>query len=175
MIYQLLLIVILLSPSSFSSLGEKLEVESLPSGLCKITISKNLTNEIYHCTGSYLGSGFIKTAGHCLQNAEIKHITCSGTKETFYPLESMVFPSYNHDLINREEFNRWQDHALIQLDREPQIPALKIVSKKEELLKLLPDFPECLMSGYGINERNPTKTGILHGSGFSAKKIRLKN
>jgi hypothetical protein len=170
-----LLNLFLFSFSLHSSLGEKVIPESLPKGLCLITLEKEFNRESFHCTGSYLGDGLIKTAGHCLHKSKVKYISCNGTKELFYGESTKVYPNYDHRLINREEFNRWQDHALIQLERSPKIPAFTLISTRERLEKLLPKFSECLISGYGLNEGNLTRTGVLHGSRFSPSRLKLKN
>jgi len=165
----------LFSFSLHSSLGEKVIPESLPKGLCLITLEKEYNQESFHCTGSYVGNGLVKTAGHCLHKSNVLNISCNGTNETFYGVSTKVFPKYDHRLINREEFNRWQDHALIQLETSPKIPAFTLISTRERLEKLLPKFTECLVSGYGLNEGAPTKTGELHGSSFSPTRLKLKN
>lgn len=172
----LLLFILLFSVSqTFASLGEKLIPQSLPDGLCKITLEKEFNNESFHCTGSYLGNGFVKTAGHCLHKAKVKYINCKGSDKTFTSEEEKVFPSYDHRLLNREEFNRWRDHALIKLDSLPNIPAFAVVASKERFKELHKKFSVCLISGYGINEANPGATGFLHGSSFSPQLLSNKD
>gem|GEM_PF-2372161 len=168
--------ILFLSTSQASaSLGEKLLPSSLPDGLCKITLEKEFDNQSFHCTGSYLGNGHVKTAGHCLHKAKVKYLNCKGSDKTFYVEEEKVFPSYDHLLLNREEFNRWRDHALLKLKTLPNIPAFVHVSSKERFHELQQKFSVCLISGYGINEANPGATGFLHGSSFSPKILSLKN
>ncbi|MCR9203774.1 MAG: S1 family peptidase, partial [Halobacteriovoraceae bacterium] len=157
-----LLLLSILSSEAFSSLGRKADSQTFPPGICRLTFKKIHYEDTYHCTGSLVSPTQIKTAGHCLEKAELKKVDCGGFQNL--PIKNVLrFDSYDHRQIMREEENRWQDHALITLSKSVGLPPLKIVIRRKNLKELLPTFSQCLIAGFGLHEETSKGTGTLIG------------
>ncbi len=158
---------------SFASLGRPVEVESIPDAICRLDIRPQNGDPIFHCTGSVVGENLIKTAGHCLQNTSVEKVVCGDAKE-LEVVKSERFPLYRHELIQREEFNRWQDHALIEV-KNLDVKAFSVVTSEFEYHQLRPLFEECLMAGFGFQEELSLKTGHLKGVSFDPNFLSIQD
>lgn len=168
------LILSLMTISTFASLGRKAEPESFPTGICRLTFEKIEYSDTYHCTGSLVSSRLIKTAGHCLEKAKLIKVDC-GEFESLEFFPEMRFPKYQHRTLMREEENRWQDHALIQLKKSAPLPPLKMIKTLEEFEQQRKNFSQCLIAGFGIHEETQLGTGNLVGTIYSPNKVELRD
>lgn len=146
---------------SLASLGLKIDPTSIPNGICKITLKNSRTNEQFHCTGSVIGRQIIKTAGHCLHRSTVEKVQCLGADSI--TIESVqTYPSYDHRLLQREEENRYQDQALINVKED--LAAISFIPLMSSTSIDLNEFTQCLMAGFGRQESSMTKTGFLNGA-----------
>ena len=162
------LILLSIAPTQ-GSLGLKVKPNSIPKGLCRITLTNTKTSENFHCTGSVIGKHTIKTAGHCLHSSKVQKVECIGRKKVSY-LSVKRHPQYNHRILQREIENRFQDQALITTKEDLSdisfIPLTNSSSIKIE------NFEQCLIAGFGQQEISRSQTGFLSGSlipGFKDK------
>jgi V8-like Glu-specific endopeptidase len=157
-----------------ASLGIKVQLETIPQGLCRVTLHHNLTGDDFHCTGSVIGKNTIKTAGHCLNNSSVKKIECIGAKKaTYYSHET--YPSYDQQSLESAIENRFQDQALITVIEDLSSISFTALTNSSSLD--LNSFSECLIAGFGLQEKSLNKTGYLSGSLIPdhAKRIKLSS
>lgn len=158
------------SQALFAGLGRPIQNSTIPDGVCKLTLS--LRGEEFHCTGSLVSPNLVKTAGHCLEKSELVSVECK-SGESLSVISVDRFPGYDHQLIRREE-NRWVDHALIEV-RDAKTTPLELVQDQKRFNELKPQFEECLLSGYGLNENPSLGTGTLKGVRFSPQTLEIRN
>lgn len=158
--------------NSYGSLGRKVLPQTLPMGVCKITLHNEKTQDTFHCTGSHVGKTFIKTAAHCLHNSKPTKVECIGDKQNLIIDDVIPYPEFNHREILRDEYNRWQDHALIQTKQEIQSQPFTIVLDEELSNTVREKSSHCLISGFGLQEDASRGTGYLSGSLYPARLVK---
>ena len=144
-----------------ASLGTKVIAQSVPYGLCRITLHNLKTQDEFHCTGSVIGKNIIKTAAHCLHNSEFKEINCIGADEITV-VDHLVYPDYNQDLLESDILNRDQDQTLIKVFQD--LSSISTIALTDTSSINLDSFSQCLIAGFGLQERSLTKTGFLSAS-----------
>ncbi len=155
----------------YAGLGRPAPVESVPAGVCKITLKKGADE--FHCTGSLINKSFIKTAGHCLHRSQVVAVSCD--KEKLQVIDQLIFPSFNSREIRRDESSRWFDHGMIEVVPNHSVDPIKTITLPSQFNETLKSLKVCMLSGFGLQENPQDGTGRLKAIHFSPELLEYKN
>ena len=139
---------------------------SIEPYMCFLQLVSNTTFRNAYCSGSYVGNGWILSAGHCIKNMinitaiigvsiiNVQDMNISNvTSKIYNVINSIIYPDYNDSTFEN-------DLSLLKLDSEPSdIPILYLNNGTYNVDGY---GNKCKITGYGVtNEYTLYGLGVL--------------